>query len=50
MMASLQKYIDSAAEPLNMYSCKANPGPGCRGTDPKAIAARNMANSWVPWN
>lgn len=49
LMARLQPYIDKAAAPLNMYSCAKQKGPGCRGTDPAAVAARNAANSWVPW-
>lgn len=50
LRAKLQKYIDAAATPLNMYSCHVKKGPGCRGTDPDAVAARNAANSWVPWH
>ena len=49
LMARLQTYIDSTVEPLNMYSCKAKKGPGCRGTDPGAVAAAAAANAWVPW-
>ena len=49
LMARLQVYIDSTVEPLNMYSCKAKKGPGCRGTDPLAAAAAKAADAWVPW-
>jgi hypothetical protein len=39
LMPRLQKYIDSAVAPLNMYSCTKRQGPGCRGTDPDAVRA-----------
>ena len=50
LMVRLQKYIDSAVTPLNMYACTKKMGAGCRGTDPDAITARNAANSWVVWH
>lgn len=50
LKAKLQEYIDSAVAPLNEFSCAKKKGPGCRGTDPDAVKARNAANSWVVWH
>ena len=50
MMEKLQPYIDAAVWPLNALPCKKHNATGCRGSDPRAIAARNAANAWVVWN